>query len=141
MPNDDSPAEPPEVAHPARRPLVLAAVAGFALGSAVFGLLWASSGSATGPAEDARAACAALARAAGELPGPRPDVELGLSPGLLRRIAAARELSAAAAEISGTYRELANHLDGVSRMVVSLNFADPAGRWHLTRATEMCGHV
>ncbi|HVV13564.1 hypothetical protein [Amycolatopsis sp.] len=123
----------------ARRPLVLTGVAGFAVGALVIGLLWTVSGIGNDPAQDARAACAALDRA-----GPLPTgyvSQATLAPGVIQHITAARELSAAAAAESPIYEDLANHLDGVSRMVISLNFADPSGQNHLVRARQACAHV
>ncbi|GAB3489623.1 hypothetical protein [Amycolatopsis cihanbeyliensis] len=123
---------------PGRGRLVLAAVTGFAIGSGVLGMLWAASGSPGGPADDARAACAALWRA-GELP--EQHAGRSLPPAVLRRVLAARELSRAAAELNPDYADLAEHIDGVSRMVVSLHLADPAGRWHLAEARADCNTV
>ncbi|KAA9166834.1 hypothetical protein FPZ12_001145 [Amycolatopsis acidicola] len=122
-----------------RRPLVLAGAAGFAVGAVVIGLLWTVSGGGNGPAQDARAACASLDRA-----GPLPNAYVSqatLAPGVIQHITAARDLSAAAAAGSPLYEQLADHLDGVSRMVISLNFADPAGQSHLARAHELCARV
>ncbi|MFE0314064.1 hypothetical protein ACFW0G_43015, partial [Amycolatopsis sp. NPDC058986] len=59
---DGQPPGSPAANTPSRRPLVLAALAGFALGGGVFGLLWALSGVHAGALEDARAACGALDR-------------------------------------------------------------------------------
>jgi hypothetical protein len=99
------------------------------------------SGSGDDAAEDARAACAAFARVGGLPNGHDSSGPDFLDPTLLHRVAAARELSAAAAELSPAYRDLAEHLDGVSRMVISLNFADPSGQRHVAKATELCGQV
>ncbi|SFA84859.1 hypothetical protein SAMN05216266_101825 [Amycolatopsis marina] len=124
-----------------RGKLVLAALCGFAVGSGALGLLWGLSASTDGPAADARAACAALERV-GELPAPTEGpASSALTQGVLPRILAARELAAAAAEFRPQYRELADHLDGVSRMVVSLNLADEGGRWHLSEARKHCALV
>lgn len=134
-PDDVAPDEP--VA--SRRPFVAAGVAGFLLGLLIMGLLWAASAGGSDATEDARAACAALARA-----GALPDGYVSqavLAPGTVQHITAARDLSAAAAAANPGYEELADHLDGVSRMVISLNFADPGGRRHLTLARQLCGHV
>ncbi|SFQ44936.1 hypothetical protein SAMN05421810_107242 [Amycolatopsis arida] len=129
-----------EAADGRRGPLVLAATTGFVIGSGVLGLLWALSG-VSGPAADARAACAALERA-GDLPEPtRGNPDPPLAPGTWRRIAAARELATAAAELDGRYQSLADHIDGVSRMVVSRHLADPGGRWHLRQARRACTQV
>jgi hypothetical protein len=122
-----------------RRPLVLAGVAGFVVGAGIIGLLWGVSGGGGGPAEDARSACAALVRAGPLPPGYVSQATLG--PGVVQHISAARELSAAAAAENPLYEDLANHLDGVSRMVISLNFGDPAGRRHLVLAQQFCAHV
>ena len=134
--------EAPEAGEPAsaRRPLVLAGVAGFVVGASVIGLLWGVSGAADGAAEDARAACAALAKVVPELPTAYVS-QAAVAPGVIRHTIAARELSAAAAEESAVYEDLADHLDGVSRMVISLNFADSAGRRHLTLAQQFCTRV
>ncbi|QFU85421.1 hypothetical protein YIM_00940 [Amycolatopsis sp. YIM 10] len=117
---------------------VLAGVVGFVLGGSVLGALWALSGSETGPAADARAACAALTRM-GDLPDPAQGrLTFGsLPPGTLDRLAAAKSLAEAAAELQPAYEPLADHIDGVNRMVISLNF-DASGRWHLSQATEIC---
>lgn len=129
---------------PSRRTQVMAGFAGFLVGSGVLGTLWVLSGVTAAAADDARAACAALHRA-GELPlvaeGSRQLGRPVLDSGLLRRLAAARELAAAAAEADAQYRELADHIDGVSRMVIGLNFADRAGHRHLQRATEICART
>ena len=120
---------------------VLAGVIGFVLGGSVLGTLWALSGSETGPAADARAACAALERI-GTLPDPAEGRLSGrnLAPGTLDRLAAAKSLAEAAAELQPAYAPLADHVDGVHRMVVSLNF-DAGGRWHLSQATEICSRT
>jgi hypothetical protein len=124
--------------------LVLAATAGFTIGGCVVGLLWSLSAAAAASdaARDARDACAALERV-GELD---PDVSGGAgagpyAPGLLHRVSAARELAAAAASGSDLYLDLADHIDGVSRMVLSLNLADPAGRYHLRQAQQICART
>lgn len=133
---DQEPA-PPE----GRGKLVLAAIVGFAVGSGALGLLWGLSSAAEGPAADARAACAVLERI-GELPYPTGGaLAVTLTPGTLPRIMAARDLAAAAAEFEPRYQELADHLDGVSRMVVSLHLADKGGRWHLSEARKQCALV
>ncbi|GHF59042.1 hypothetical protein FHX82_000395 [Amycolatopsis bartoniae] len=134
-PEDLAPDEP--VA--SRRPLVVAGVAGFLIGMLVMGLLWIGATSSSPAADDARAACKALERA-GTLPSGYVSQAV-LAPGVVRRITAARDLSAAAADQNPVYQELADHLDGVSRMVISLNFADPAGRRHLTLAQRLCAQV
>ncbi|WP_410637906.1 hypothetical protein [Amycolatopsis sp. lyj-346] len=129
---------------PSRRPLVLSAVAGFVLGGSVLGLLWGLSGVHAGALEDAVAACQALDRV-GELPDTSRDARPSLTPSLsaerLRRMIAARELSAAAAQVNANYQPLADHIDGVSRMVLSLHFNDISGQRHLTEAKEICGRI
>lgn len=120
-----------------RRRLVLVGVAGFAVGAGLIGVLWASTTAVSGPTADAKAACAALARAE-----PLPEGRVGrgsLEPGVLEHIMAADSLASAAAELSSTYGELATHIEGVRRMTLSLNFADPNGRRHLAQARELCG--
>ncbi len=140
---DESPAgsSPPA---PSRRLLVLCAVAGFVLGGSVLGLLWGLSGVHAGALEDAVAACQALDRV-GELPDTSRDTQPALTPGLsserLHRMVAARELSAAAAQVNANYQPLADHIDGVSRMVLSLHFNDISGQRHLTQAKEICARV
>jgi hypothetical protein len=145
---DDSPAESDEVTTPApapsRRKLVLATVAGFVLGSSVLGLLWGLSGVHAGALEDAVASCQALDRV-GELPDTSRDAQPSLTPSLtserLHRMMAARELSSAAAQVDPNYQALADHIDGVSRMVLSLHFNDLAGQRHLVQAQEICARI
>jgi hypothetical protein len=127
-----------------RRLLVLCAVAGFVLGGSVLGLLWGLSGVHAGALEDAVAACQALDRV-GELPDTSRDAQPSLTPGLtperLYRITAARALSAAAAQVNANYQPLADHIDGVSRMVLSVHFNDISGQRHLTEAKEICARI
>ncbi|WP_410607359.1 hypothetical protein [Amycolatopsis sp. lyj-109] len=129
---------------PSRRLLVLSAVAGFVLGGSVLGLLWGLSGVHAGALDDAVAACQALDRV-GELPDTSRDTRPSLTPSLsserLHRMMAARELSAAAAQVNANYQPLADHIDGVSRMVLSLHFNDISGQRHLTEAKEICGRI
>jgi hypothetical protein len=136
---------PAEEPRPSRRPLVLAAVVGFVIGSSLIGILWAVSGPHAGANDDAVAACAALART-----GPLPVTAGGdgqvtattlLATGVVDRIIAARELAAAAAAANSDYQELADHIDGVSRMVISLHFNDPAGHRHLELARQICART
>ncbi|WP_103355092.1 hypothetical protein [Amycolatopsis sp. CA-128772] len=140
---DESSAEP-SPPPPSRRLLVLCAVAGFVLGGSVLGLLWGLSGVHAGALDDAVAACQALDRV-GELPDTSQDAQPSLTPGLtserLHRMMAARELSAAAAQVNANYQPLADHIDGVSRMVLSLHFNDISGQRHLTQAKEICGRI
>ncbi|MEU7787100.1 MULTISPECIES: hypothetical protein [unclassified Amycolatopsis] len=143
---EESPAETGEPAapQPSRRLLVLCAVAGFVLGGSVLGLLWGLSGVHAGALDDAVAACQALDRV-GELPDTSRDAQPSLTPGLsaerLQRMTAARALSAAAAQVNANYQPLADHIDGVSRMVLSLHFNDISGQRHLTEAKEICGRI
>jgi hypothetical protein len=144
---DESPTESEEVkAVPAqsRRMLVLCAVAGFVLGGGVLGLLWSLSGVHAGALDDALAACQALDRV-GELPDTSRDAQPSLTPGLtperLHRMTAARELSAAAAQVNAAYQPLADHIDGISRMVLSLHFNDISGQRHVVQAQEICGRL
>jgi hypothetical protein len=129
---------------PSRRMLVLCAVAGFVLGGGVLGLLWSLSGVHAGALDDALAACQSLDRV-GELPDTSRDAQPSLTPGLtperLHRMTAARELSAAAAQVNAAYQPLADHIDGVSRMVLSLHFNDISGQRHLAQAQEICGRI
>jgi hypothetical protein len=145
--DDESPADSGEAAAPvpqSRRMLVLCAVAGFVLGGGVLGLLWSLSGVHAGALDDALAACQSLDRV-GELPDTSRDAQPSLTPGLtperLHRMTAARELSAAAAQVNATYQPLADHIDGVSRMVLSLHFNDISGQRHLVQAQEICGRL
>ncbi|MGW4064772.1 hypothetical protein ACWEGE_41250 [Amycolatopsis sp. NPDC004747] len=145
-PDFDEPSEEaePKPPPPSRRLLVLCAVAGFVLGGSVLGLLWGLSGVHAGALEDAVAACQALDRV-GELPDTSRDAQPSLTPSLsserLHRMMAARELSAAAAQVNANYQPLADHIDGVSRMVLSLHFNDISGQRHLTEAKEICGRI
>ncbi|OZM73193.1 hypothetical protein CFN78_09970 [Amycolatopsis antarctica] len=132
-----------DVLSPDRRKPVVAAVTGFAVGALVLGLLWGLSAVTPGAATDARAACAALERV-GTLPDSSGNTlarAASLTPGTLERLAAARALAAAAAETGDSYDKLAQHIDGVNSMVVSLNFGDIGGRWHLREANRLCGQV
>jgi len=139
--SEEAEAKPPP---PSRRLIVLSAVAGFVLGGSVLGLLWGLSGVHAGALEDAVAACQALDRV-GELPDTSRDTQPSLTPSLsserLHRMMAARELSAAAAQVNANYQPLADHIDGVSRMVLSLHFNDISGQRHLTEAKEICGRI
>lgn len=137
MQTDDSDVTPDEPVV-SRRPYVFGVI-GFVLGMVVMGLLWLAGGSGSGATEDARAACSAFDRA-GTLPD-RLVSESALAPGVLEHITAARDLSSAAAAQNPAYQELADHLDGVSRMVISLNFVDPAGRRHLLLAQQLCSRM
>lgn len=133
--------EPPR---PERRPLVLGGVAGFAIGSLLIGVLWAVSGSNAGANADAVAACEAMDRV-GDLPlTTQGDGKVGsslLDPGLVQRISAARDLAAAAAVQNKNYQELADHIDGVSRMVISLHFNDGVGHRHYELAKQLCARI
>ena len=139
--SEEAEAKPPP---PSRRLLVLCAVAGFVLGGSVLGLLWGLSGVHAGALEDAVAACQALDRV-GELPDTSRDTQPSLTPSLsserLHRMMAARELSAAAAQVNANYQPLADHIDGVSRMVLSLHFNDISGQRHLAEAKEICNRI
>jgi hypothetical protein len=141
-PGAETPAEDPR---PSRRPLVLGGVAGFVIGSTLIGILWAVSGPGAGANADAVAACAALARAS-DLPltmagdGRVVGTTL-LDAGLMKRISAARDLAASAAAVDSDYEELAEHMDGVNRMVISLHFTDPAGHRHYELAKQMCARL
>ncbi|MET8993574.1 hypothetical protein [Amycolatopsis sp. Hca4] len=143
-PDFDASSSEPVPTPPSRRLLVLCGVAGFVLGGSVLGLLWGLSGVHAGALEDAVAACQALDRV-GELPDTSRDAQPKLTPALsgerLHRMVAARELSAAAAQINANYQPLADHIDGVSRMVLSLHFNDISGQRHLTEAKEICGRI
>lgn len=134
-----------ESAEPSRRPLVFTAVAGFVLGAGVLGMLWALSGVNAGALEDAQDACQALARI-GSIPdttgsGADDRSVAMLAPEVLHRMTAARELAAAAAAADDSYRPLAEHIDGVSRMVFSLHFNQIAGQRHLVQAEQLCARL
>jgi hypothetical protein len=134
-----------ESAEPSRRPLVFTAVAGFVLGAGVLGMLWALSGVNAGALEDAQDACQALSRV-GSIPdttgsGADDRSVAMLAPEVLHRMTAARELSAAAAAANDSYRPLAEHIDGVSRMVFSLHFNQIAGQRHLVQAEQLCAQL
>lgn len=131
----------PEADTRARRPLVVAGLVGFLIGSGVLGVLWAASGVQISSSEDASAACAAFTRI-GPLPGPTGNnTPLGgsvLGPGVIHRMTAARELSAAAAEANPTYQTLSDDIEGVNDMISNLRFADPAGQHALAEAKQLC---
>ena len=135
---------PPGEAQPSRRPLVLAGVAGFVIGSTLIGILWGVSGVRAGANDDAVAACAALDRTKLPLTTEGDGQVVGtamLAVGVLQRIAAARDLAAAAGEANPNYRELADHIDGVSRMVISLHFNDLSGHRHYDLAKQICARI
>lgn len=134
-----------ELTEPSRRPLVFTAVAGFVIGAGVLGMLWALSEVNAGALEDAQDACQALARV-----GTIPDTTASgaddrsvavLVPEVLHRMTAARELAAAAAAANDTYQPLADHIDGVSRMMFSLHFNQISGQRHLVQAEQFCARL
>ncbi|MCU1685508.1 MAG: hypothetical protein JWQ81_6247 [Amycolatopsis sp.] len=123
-----------------RRPLVLAAVAGFVLGCGLIGVLWNVSGVQTSSVDDAQAACSALYRL-GDLPTPGQKIPLGapvLADGVEHRMTAARELAAAAAEQNPAYRALSDDISDVNTMVSNLRFDDPRGQASLAHAKQLC---
>jgi hypothetical protein len=134
----------PAAVTPSRRLLVLCSVAGFLVGSGVFGLLWALSGVHAGALEDARAACEALDRV-GEIPdtsgSSTPTLTLAISPQRMHRMIAARELAAAAAQVDNSYQPLADRMNGVSRMVLSAHFNDASGQRDLVQAQSLCAQI
>jgi hypothetical protein len=131
----------PEADSRARRPLVIAGVVGFLIGSGVLGVLWAASGTQISSGQDASAACAAFDRI-GTLPGPTGNnTPLGasvLGPGVVHRMTAARELSAAAAEANPAYQALSDDIEGVNDMISNLRFSDPAGQHALSEVKQLC---
>ncbi|MGW4482798.1 hypothetical protein ACWEOE_03065 [Amycolatopsis sp. NPDC004368] len=147
LPDDDR--QDPEVddetaetaAAKSRRPLVLAAAVGFAIGICVTGLLWGLSGQRGGANVDAAAACDAFARA-----GHLPDTTAGYDPTSLtrladdavHRIAAAAELAQAAAAYNGDYQPLAQSLAAVNTMVVSGRFDSRSGQEDIIRVQQLC---
>ena len=140
----DQPEPVPSAAPAARRLLVLCAIIGFVLGGGVVSLLWSLSGVHAGANVDAKAACDALARV-GEIPDNSiPGASLRVKPvtdDRLRRMAAARELAAAAAAADSTYKPLFDHLDVASRMVLALQFSDVEGQRNLRQARELCAQI
>ncbi|WIX80532.1 hypothetical protein QRX50_07110 [Amycolatopsis carbonis] len=134
-PGDPAPAER------SRRPLVLAAAAGFAIGICVTGLLWGLSGQRGGANVDAVAACDAFDRA-GHLPdttsGYDPAAFTRLSDDAAHRITAAYELAQAAAAFDGQYQPLAQSLAGVNGMVLSGRFDSRSGQDDIIRIQQLC---
>jgi hypothetical protein len=130
-----------EKAPRARRPLVLAAVAGFVLGCCVLGLLWALSGQRGGANDDALAACQSLYRA-GHLPDTTGGYDAAaftrLSDDSVHRVAAAYELAQAAADSDGRYQPLAQGLGTVNRMVVTSRFDSVAGQAAIVTVQQLC---
>jgi hypothetical protein len=123
-----------------QRPLALAGIAGFAIGCALIGVLWTSSGVQTTSVDDARAACSALTRL-GDLPKSGEKIPLGspvLADGVEHRMTAARELAAAAAEENPAYQALSDDIAGVNTMVSNLHFDDPTGQQSLAHAKQLC---
>ncbi|HEV7978056.1 hypothetical protein [Amycolatopsis sp.] len=140
----DSGAVPEEV-RPLRRPMVVGGLAGFAVGATLIGVLWGVSDAHAGANEDAVAACEALDRS-GDLPvtveGDGKVVGAALlGDGLVSRISAARELAASAAAANPNYQELADHIDSVARMVISLHFNDLSGHRHYEQAKQICARI
>ncbi|MFD8499381.1 hypothetical protein [Amycolatopsis sp. NPDC059657] len=131
----------PDEVPASRRPLVLAGVIGFVIGSGILAVLWGASAASAGAVDDAKAACETLDRM-GELPVTISRSQTGLlAPGLVHQVTAARELAAAAAEANKNYQELSNHVDAVSRMVISLHFNETAGHRHLEQAKQICARI
>ncbi|MEW2500119.1 MULTISPECIES: hypothetical protein [unclassified Amycolatopsis] len=133
----DTPAPPGN----SRRPLVLAATAGFTIGILITGLLWGLSGQRGGANVDAAAACDAFARA-GHLPdttsGYDPAAFTRLSDDSAHRITAAYELAQAAAAFDGQYQPLAQSLAGVNGMVLSGRFDSRSGQDDIIRIQQLC---
>jgi hypothetical protein len=125
--------------------MVVGGVAGFVIGATLIGVLWGVSGAHAGANDDAVAACEALDRS-GDLPvtvegdGKVVGVTI-LGDGLVSRVSAARDLAAAAAAANPNYQELANHIDSVARMVISLHFNDVSGHWHFEQAKQICARI
>ncbi|WP_328605675.1 hypothetical protein OG943_37650 [Amycolatopsis sp. NBC_00345] len=142
LPNDDRPAEDLErEASRTRRPLVLAAVAGFILGCCVLGLLWALSGQRGGANDDALAACQSLHRA-GRLPDTTGGYDAAaftrVSDDSVHRVTAAFELAQAAADSDGRYQPLAQSLGTVNRMVLTSRFDSVAGQAAIVTVQQLC---
>lgn len=142
LPNDDRPAEDldQETAR-TRRPLVLAAVAGFVLGCCVLGLLWALSGQRGGANDDALAACQSLHRA-GRLPDTTGGYDAAaftrISDDNVHRVTAASELAQAAADSDGRYQPLAQSLGTVNKMVLTSRFDSVAGQAAVITVQQLC---
>jgi hypothetical protein len=125
--------------------MVVGGVAGFVVGATLIGVLWGVSDAHAGANDDAVAACAALDRS-GDLPvtvegdGKVVGVTI-LGDGLVSRVSAARDLAAAAAAANPNYQELADHIDSVARMVISLHFNDMSGHWHFEQAQQICARI
>ncbi|HWD03061.1 MAG TPA: hypothetical protein VG674_11485 [Amycolatopsis sp.] len=143
LPDDDreTEAEPGPEPQKSRRPLVLAAVAGFVIGVCVTGLLWGLSGQRGGADVDAQAACQSFDRA-GRLPdttgGYDPTAFTRLADDAAHRIQAAYQLAQAAAAFDGNYRPLAQSLGGVNSMVLSGRFDSRSGQADIVRTQQLC---
>ncbi|MET7997629.1 hypothetical protein ABZU76_42780 [Amycolatopsis sp. NPDC005232] len=134
-------ADNPARAEKSRRPLVLAAASGFAIGILITGLLWGLSGQRGGANVDAAAACDAFNRA-GHLPdttsGYDPTAFTRLADDAAHRITAAYELAQAAAAFDGQYQPLAQSLAGVNGMVLSGRFDSQSGQDDIIRIQQLC---
>ncbi|MGW7533681.1 hypothetical protein [Amycolatopsis sp. NPDC054798] len=141
LPDDDRDTELESPPPAARRPLVLAAVAGFVLGGCVLGLLWGLSGQRTGANVDAAAACAAFARA-GRIPDTTGGVDAAqftrMSDDAVHRVTGAMELAKAAATFDGNYQPLAKSLDAVNKMVLSSRFDNRDGQAAVVQVEQLC---
>lgn len=143
LPDDDRDTDPDlEPPPPAsRRPLVIAAVAGFVLGGCVLGLLWGLSGQRAGANVDAAAACAAFSRA-GHIPDTTGGVDAAqftrMSDDAVHRVTGATELAKAAATFDGNYQPLAKSLDAVNKMVLSSRFDNRDGQAAVVQVEQLC---
>ncbi|MEU4669897.1 hypothetical protein AB0F91_18400 [Amycolatopsis sp. NPDC023774] len=139
--NQADTSDSPEPAERSRRPLVLAATAGFTIGILITGLLWGLSGQRGGANVDAAAACDAFNRA-----GHLPDTTSGydataftrLADDAAHRMTAAYELAQAAAAFDGQYQPLAQSLAGVNGMVLSGRFDSRSGQDDIIRVQQLC---
>ncbi|GAB3356234.1 hypothetical protein [Amycolatopsis echigonensis] len=143
LPDDDRDTDPDlEPPPPAsRRPLVIAAIAGFVLGGCVLGLLWGLSGQRAGANVDAAAACAAFSRA-GHIPDTTGGVDAAqftrMSDDAVHRVTGATELAKAAATFDGNYQPLAKSLDAVNKMVLSSRFDNRDGQAAVVQVEQLC---
>ncbi|WP_406640011.1 hypothetical protein [Amycolatopsis sp. WGS_07] len=141
LPDDDRDTELESPPPAARRPIVLATVAGFVLGGCVLGLLWGLSGQRTGANVDAAAACAAFARV-GRIPDTTDGVDaaqfIRMSDDAVHRVTGAMELAKAAATFDGNYQPLAKALDTVNKMVLSSRFDNREQQAAVVQVEQLC---
>jgi len=116
-------------------PVVLAAIVGLVLGAGVVGLWWSlSADSDDGAGADAAAACAAVART------PRFTEIKDVTLPSVRRLAAASELMAVAAEADAAYRAPAEALDNIQQRIQNLDLGREFNQ-ELDKVTDLCADV